>query len=1064
MTKIGNKNIINIYKDVPKDNLLRNTNRSITTSDYLIAEYPLVETPIEGETYTITIWGELAASKSSFGVYNTTGTLQLTQVTKIRNGVYSASFTWKNIDSYNNVITPTKILIYTLYSSQSGVSSISKIKLEKGINRNPDPNSLIQPGKIIQRIYRGGPNNLLKNSENVIISAGSSIWRNVAVYFDTPFEIKAGEKLTISVGDIEVLAGSATKFTVHLFNGQQNDYYGTYGTDGVITKDKPYITLTATSNVIANSILLYAGVGGQASGISVKYSKVMCVKGTTPAPFWTPAPSEATEDSCVIYDRKPTSNLLGGTNSLNSLDRTLDVWKAPWEQGKWRVTQDSDGVVNIFDLQIGAIPPNSPAFMYNMSNGKVHISQDFIPITIGKTYTLSAYAEGDGVICLACGSHKKTILISHSHFKRYYYTFEISEEDLDGENSVNVYFGIDEGTCEFTAPKLEEEVNPYTKWGNAPSNILKGSKNGYNIPDAVYPEDTSCYTSRDSEGYLVYTMSVKNNSANRNYNRYRSIQYGILSEYFIEGETYTFSAEIKSNASGFIKCDSRTTLNANIKEILIPFESTNGEWKRVSKTVKMTGLDNNTASLIITQFPSGTPVGSYVSVRKVCLVKGEYKGYVPSASEMTNNVVKLTQSEYNSLSTKNPNTLYCIEEGNYIQKIYNSEVSKNILTNSDSLNCVTNYFIKSYNFTETPIEGETYTVTIWGKLGEGKQGFAVYDSTAIKQQISLSPISGVGEHVYTGTFKWREGSGTEYLRIYAPPSSVTGVFSTIRKIKLERGENSDPVYSLYNNSYRQVYQRCYIKGKLSSIPTEDREHSLQNSDGGLTVIPYNPDTLEFDMTIPYGESVKGASDSLFPSKIKEIKIVGKASGKSDCLCTHYQNCITLDVSKYDVSDATDLSYAFYANKMIETLDLRNWQTYHNTNLRAAFYLCSKLKNIYLNGWSTSNVTSMADLFCHCIELENLNLGSWDFGKATDCKDIFWDCPKLKNLIFGYNLRTDFRVHWNPLLTHDSILSIINGLATVSGSKTLTVAQATYELLTTDEIAIATNKGWTIVSV
>jgi hypothetical protein len=47
------------------------------------------------------------------------------------------------------------------------------------------------------------------------------------------------------------------------------------------------------------------------------------------------------------------------------------------------------------------------------------------------------------------------------------------------------------------------------------------------------------------------------------------------------------------------------------------------------------------------------------------------------------------------------------------------------------------------------------------------------------------------------------------------------------------------------------------------------------------------------------------------------------------------------------------------------------------------------------------------------------------------------------------------------LTHDSLMSIINNLATVTSKQTLTIGATNKAKLTDDEIAVATEKGWTV---
>ena len=47
------------------------------------------------------------------------------------------------------------------------------------------------------------------------------------------------------------------------------------------------------------------------------------------------------------------------------------------------------------------------------------------------------------------------------------------------------------------------------------------------------------------------------------------------------------------------------------------------------------------------------------------------------------------------------------------------------------------------------------------------------------------------------------------------------------------------------------------------------------------------------------------------------------------------------------------------------------------------------------------------------------------------------------------------------LTHDSLMSIINNLATVTTTQTLTLGSTNLAKLSSEEKAIATNKGWTL---
>ncbi len=77
---------------------------------------------------------------------------------------------------------------------------------------------------------------------------------------------------------------------------------------------------------------------------------------------------------------------------------------------------------------------------------------------------------------------------------------------------------------------------------------------------------------------------------------------------------------------------------------------------------------------------------------------------------------------------------------------------------------------------------------------------------------------------------------------------------------------------------------------------------------------------------------------------------------------------------------------------------------------------------------------------------------------------FRNCIELENIIFEGVIGTDISFKDSKLLSHDSLMSIINALKDFSGTtttKTLTLHGNSKALLTDSEKAIATQKGWTI---
>lgn len=122
---------------------------------------------------------------------------------------------------------------------------------------------------------------------------------------------------------------------------------------------------------------------------------------------------------------------------------------------------------------------------------------------------------------------------------------------------------------------------------------------------------------------------------------------------------------------------------------------------------------------------------------------------------------------------------------------------KNLLLGSGKEVSNSNYNIANYWLTEQIQEGTQVTVTIWGELGEGTTGFALFNSGdavgAGKPVPIITPTNGKG----IATFSWNLINNSEtvanstFLNIFSYPygNKPTNP-STIHKIKLEYGDIS----------------------------------------------------------------------------------------------------------------------------------------------------------------------------------------------------------------------------------------------------------------------------------
>lgn len=162
----------------------------------------------------------------------------------------------------------------------------------------------------------------------------------------------------------------------------------------------------------------------------------------------------------------------------------------------------------------------------------------------------------------------------------------------------------------------------------------------------------------------------------------------------------------------------------------------------------------------------------------------------------TNLTHNLSESNTKKLTiyTTGDGTKSLMDDGKYRKlPVY----GRNLLLGSGKEVSNSNYNIANYWLTEQIQEGTQVTVTIWGELGEGTTGFALFNSGdavgAGKPVPIITPTNGKG----IATFSWNlvNNSGTTanstFLNIFSYPygNKPTNP-STIHKIKLEYGDIS----------------------------------------------------------------------------------------------------------------------------------------------------------------------------------------------------------------------------------------------------------------------------------
>ena len=131
----------------------------------------------------------------------------------------------------------------------------------------------------------------------------------------------------------------------------------------------------------------------------------------------------------------------------------------------------------------------------------------------------------------------------------------------------------------------------------------------------------------------------------------------------------------------------------------------------------------------------------------------------------------------------------------------------------------------------------------------------------------------------------------------------------------------------------------------------------------------------------------------------------------------------------------------------------------------AFQNCYSLINLDLSIFDTSECTDITSIFDGCNSLRTLDISGWNLSALEKCGNAFKSCASLVNLItdgcimpsISFDLKTCIS------LSVDSLVGVIAALPTLAEgtTATLTLGAINIAKLTEEQLAVATEKGWTI---
>ena len=133
-----------------------------------------------------------------------------------------------------------------------------------------------------------------------------------------------------------------------------------------------------------------------------------------------------------------------------------------------------------------------------------------------------------------------------------------------------------------------------------------------------------------------------------------------------------------------------------------------------------------------------------------------------------------------------------------------------------------------------------------------------------------------------------------------------------------------------------------------------------------------------------------------------------------------------------------------------------------TNFENAFSNCSKLLTV--DEIDTSNATSISSMFYRCEKLTDLceiDTTKCNPSYVSEYNNPLYYCRSLRNFGGFKNYSVNLYAKDAYVLSYESLMNVINKLADGVSGKTLYLHQDCVNMLSDDDIAIATNKGWSI---
>ena len=325
------------------------------------------------------------------------------------------------------------------------------------------------------------------------------------------------------------------------------------------------------------------------------------------------------------------------------------------------------------------------------------------------------------------------------------------------------------------------------------------------------------------------------------------------------------------------------------------------------------------------------------------------------------------------------------------------------------------------------------------------------------------------------------GTGIDTSDATATPNDIL-----LDKTAYANGKKIVGTIQTYNNEHENGYVQINALKKL--LDTTKSTYHLFYKYTGTSV----NDLIKYSDT----ENVTTMNETFYScSNLQSIPLLD-TSNVTD-MSGVFSGCLKLQtMPQLDTSNVTNMSKMFDSCQNLQTIPQLDTSNVTNTN--QMFYGCTNLTTIpqldtskvntmsYMFGsctrlttisqLDTSSVTNMAYMFSECIRLATIPQLNGE--KITILSGAFSNCKLLENfngiINLGQGYLTTQSANYSNYklilsnstkLTHDSLINVINNLYDIKTKgvkpQQLVLGSTNLAKLTAEEVAIATNKGWTV---